>query len=278
MRILKPYKGRYFSGRTSIFFAIIILLTFLISCSPASHLLKTDDRFSDKENFDQWMQFYYKNPKPELFYASFDFLNTHDFHPGAMEPLLVSFYGNLFRRHPNMVAVWVERVEAWNLKEGMGAILYGGLKVSNLEVGKDILNSRLEKASDSQRRTLQWAINLKPGVYSEIETPQWEGHLDSLWAVFFVTGEKEPVKKIISVLPYAPDPNKGEKIIGDPPEGPVLALTQKLTGAAALWSLLANSRQNPDVLNICKTEVETDRDQKIKEKLHWIIREVEKIE
>lgn len=67
------------------------------------------------------------------------------------------------------------------------------------------------------------------------------GVLDFLWEEFFVTGNREPVERIISVLPWL---RTGKDI------------NQRLIAGAARWSLGSNCRQDDKVLEICRREFE----------------------
>ena len=65
--------------------------------------------------------------------------------------------------------------------------------------------------------------------------------LDFLWEEFFVTGSREPVERIISVLPWW---RNGKDI------------QQKVIAGAARWSLESNCQQHDKVLEICKRTLE----------------------
>src|SRR5438132_3092044 len=90
----------------------LISLLILVGCAHSqithSQLSKDDPSFSGADDFNKWVQNYYKNPAPELFYASMDYVNLNinkpDYHP-----LLMSFYGELFKKHPEKTIAWVSR-------------------------------------------------------------------------------------------------------------------------------------------------------------------------
>ena len=258
-----------FNFRRSYWFLSITIFCLLCSCAPKSYLKEGEPKFSHEEDFNHWMQGYYKNPRPDLFIASIDTINTHenvDLVGGA--PLFISFDSELFKQNSDLVISWMERVENWNLREGVYGILLGSLIAAQIEGGKEYVQTRLQESDGLKRKTLEWAKELDPQLYAAQESPEWPGDLDELWGKYFATGNNRYILPIIRTLELSPDPTT---------EGThsQQSLLRAITGASALWSLLANSRQNPDVLAICKEAMHQSASPIVRSRLEFIIQEVE---
>lgn len=242
----------------------------IVGCA-SSQLAKDDPSFAsdDKLNaLNEWMQNYYKYPHPKLFFASFDLLNRNRHAATDGQPALVTFYGELFRRHPEQVNGWVTRIESWTLSDISEWILWNSLQFSGTPQAESILKARLENAAGTRKEILKIAIARRPEDFDGGGKIRWVGDLDALWGRFYATGNKSNVMKIISALEKLPEKWEGTATGAEAMDA--------LVGAAAEWSLTANSRQHKDVMAICKEEINQTSSNKIRRHLEKIVAEAEK--
>ncbi|PIQ86555.1 MAG: hypothetical protein COV74_04040 [Candidatus Omnitrophica bacterium CG11_big_fil_rev_8_21_14_0_20_45_26] len=83
--------------------------------------------------------------------------------------------------------------------------------------------------------------------------------LDQLWQAFLTTGDEKYVIRIINTLAWSDSQTKD--------------LQNRLIGSAAKWSLMSHAKQYPQVLEICKKELEVQSGV-IKEELKTILQTV----
>ncbi len=241
-----------------ILIAILLLVVFHL---PASA------EFGSSKEVTQWFTFYYQKPEPEKIPDAIEYmielgiLDNKD----ALAPT-VGFLAGGFRENPDRVADWVDQLSALNdshFQIVIFALWHGNLPESQARV-YELLDSR-----PNLKEKLTLPYQSLPIPVEEIPLEQGAWVLDALWGNFMVTGNKTPVIRMMTTLPWI-----------DKKEGTITRhdIDRLLIGSAARWSLISNATQHPRVLEICETEVE-NQPEEVANKLREVIAEAkEKLE
>lgn len=254
-----------------------LLLSYSLSawgCAPAPALREGEPSFKNAREYDGWQQRYYRHPQPDLFPASVEFINHLESDLPRFFPT-IAFYCELFKRHPERLPDWIARVSTWELRPVTESVIWLSLKCADSPEARRLLYSYFEKSSGARQEAIHQAIQLNlvakhprdpavPYFGEEVLLPQ---DLDRLWVRWFATGDPKYVLVVIAALDKLPELQRDEKI---PSTMPIMI------GIAARWSLLANARQNPDVLHIIKQKFAHTEPGKVRRNLELIVNEAEK--
>jgi hypothetical protein len=200
------------------------------------------------EEFGQFVTFYYKNPDvnkvPDALATALgsEFINDDKSCDEHCKDLIAYFFARVAREQPSLWKSYKTTFEKASHEQRLFL-----LRVFRFSSVPDIEQYCKQKLSDSNFTSEQADIRkvLEANKSKDFNPLNMDitdaGVLDFLWEEFFVTGSKEPVKRIISVLPLW---RTGKDI------------KQRVIAGAARWSLGSNCRQHDKVLEICKQELE----------------------
>lgn len=163
--------------------------------------------------WDQWREFYYRDPHPELVpqevkkMAAADALsdfNLIEFTKGSILSVderkystSVFVVSQVFRKHPDNIWGWMKEFRSLPEKPLRGLI--EAVWLSNTAQGRETL----QKFSQSTMKVADFAIEVikRPAVDVETLIPREPSHFDFLWSAFFIYGDMRYIGKIIDAIP-----------------------------------------------------------------------------
>lgn len=210
--------------------------------------------FDSEQEFNEWCMAYYRAPEPSLVPKAIGYAGSSGLiqDPAFREPL-VAFFSTVIQREPQYVEDWIRNLGAGetDLREFLMECLWRAEEEA-------MLNDMEMDASGEELRFVQRLYDQRrPEILADPLSTA--GHLDALWAVFFATGDPEPVSKIIDALSWTDE---------------VEDLDRLLLGTVAQWSLTANAKEHPRVADICRKEL-PNRNGVIREKLEQVLDEAQ---
>lgn len=212
------------------FLTLIILL--------ASHFAFARTEFESQESVSDWVTFYYKHPDPDSIPDAVKYMSRSGIldNKDAISPIF-GFLSGVFRKNPEKINYWLKDLR--NIKDNHFEVIILGLWYSGLPDSKSRVSSLLEKHS-RLKPEFSFVNKGLPISIEEIPLEQGPWVLDALWGEFMATGEKTPVQRIISTLPWS-------EVKGD--------VNRLMIGGSARWSLTSNAIQHKRVFEICEEAV-----------------------
>jgi hypothetical protein len=203
--------------------SIIILLLFF------SYSVKAD-----------WLMDYYIYPTPDLFVSEVNNLSKSGVLSDPKHKQAISvFLSRVLADNSDKTLKWMKELKHLN-KADMEPVFYA-VWLSDTKESKEYLKS----IGATQ------ALETKPTNFLQVPI-DGPNTLDALWAYFFATGQKEPIRKIVSALNYenhsgALEAYKKSKQTEQDKQNAILDSIFK----SARWSLESNIKQRPRVAEIC---------------------------
>ncbi|QGY40953.1 hypothetical protein GM415_12720 [Pseudodesulfovibrio cashew] len=220
--------------------ATLLLLTCLV-IPPALAQTGTDAASSPLDEMH-----YYLHPTPELLPAYLAFWTNHPPKDSDTLNLAALFLATALDGAPQYAPETLAKAEGFPPQRQQVAIAAAWLMHD--EYGHKYLTKMAAKGSTHAARLLKAR---KPNLKA-ISRPN-PFHLDCFWAIFGATGEKWPIKKIITALD------------GGEPDGKIT-----LVQATARWSLTVNAKQHPIVVETIR-EALPEASPKLKQRLQEIL-------
>ncbi len=188
---------------------------------------------TEAEQVNDWVMHYYEKPQPDTVPSEFirigklGFLDRQD-----SQFVFITFLSELMNRNPDRIETWVNKLQEFS--QPQKRLLWAAVWQSRTDQGIALLKKLSETLSgDDKEYVLQLlSQSTVPFDKKPIESP---GALDLLWACFFASGDERYVNRVIDALKL--EEGHGNDI---------------LIGAAARFSLAANARTHPKVLQICQ--------------------------
>jgi hypothetical protein len=190
----------------------------------------------------EWHNFYYRQPEPEKFVemvrvkAKAGVLKKSTAQMG-----LIGLYSQIMAQNPDQIRGWLK--ELGDLEEAERGVLLMSAWFSYTKVSEEYF----------AENKLEEYIKEKPRALAEIEVKD-APTLDLLWGMFLASGEITPVRRIVSSLDLSEYSGEAKKYktSAKTEEDRRKALLDA-TFQAAMWSLEANCKQHPKVLEHCET-------------------------
>ncbi|MCF6311307.1 MAG: hypothetical protein L3J39_02545 [Verrucomicrobiales bacterium] len=181
-------------------------------------------------NGDDWLTFYYRNPRPDQLIAQLkawsDEGTLQD--SNARAPLL-GFLSQVFHQNPQQLQQWYQQTQTLPAKDQ--ELITMALWMCDSEESNALLKKELPKA---------FAGKKPPKILKlKLDSPST---LDLLWGYYFATGERKALRRIIAMFRYADAPKTLEGI----PAGRSPLYTT--LPHAAKWSISSNAKQHAKVL------------------------------
>lgn len=114
------------------------------------------------------------------------------------------------------------------------AIAYSGIPE-----WKQLLEKFVERMP-ARKVLIQHHLYGKAPTLQTLPLNQSPAALDTLWGFYFATGSPEPIRRILTVLPWSRDANDVEKLT---------------LGSMAKWTLATNAQKDKDLLDLLKREM-----------------------
>lgn len=232
--------------------SLFSLIALLILSQPSQAAFKSMEALS------QWTTFYYQNPKPTELPDFIEYLSKSGMldNQNALSPIF-GFLAGTFKNNPEQITPTLNKITAINTSHTGVVVL--GIWYANLPDSKKIVYGILE-SNQNIKKDFEFLYTGNPMAIEKIPLEQGPWVLDSLWGNFMATGNKAPVQRLISALPWV-------DIKDD--------IGRKMVGGAAQWSLTSNAIQHPLVLTICEQSV-TEVSFEVAEKLRQVIENAKK--
>lgn len=186
-----------------------------------------------------WYKYYYLNPNPQKFVEETKKMSKSGVLLNPKTDLAaITFLSQVMAQNPNKIINWLNQLNELTEKEM--APIYKAAWLSNTK----------EAIRYFERNKITKYKNRRPPNPLDIELKH-PAHLDMLWSYFFATGEKQPIRKIVTALNYykykgAIDAFKSSKQTSEDRQKAIYEAMYK----AAIWSLEANSKQHKKIKKI----------------------------
>jgi hypothetical protein len=231
---------------------MIIGALVVVACSTANG---ASTAFRSDSEFDQWMQNYYRSPSPDRLLGAFNYYSASTMYGIAHARLpIAQFFASAYGEDPAALKTLVEAVTS-NPASNPRMFALRVLWLADSESSRSLL----KQVSDSWRDKNVQALLLEIGdrrpkdlLSQPVQVP---AELDMLWSMFFATGDRRPIERLVVVLPLLK-------------EGHGLDIA---FGGAAKWSLESNAARHETVLAILE-ELSPQATGVTKELLQEIIR------
>ncbi|QQR69486.1 MAG: hypothetical protein IPI58_02075 [Alphaproteobacteria bacterium] len=222
-------------------FIISFLLVVFAGCSSA---FATSDNFSDTEQLNRWITYYYSKPEPLRVADAISAASSKGLtHNGQETTPFIGFIAGVINKTPSMAQHLAKYLVSLPHADQHMVIL--SIWYSSYPDAEHLLQNI--KTSIPQHKEIidKLLANNRPSL---LELPMEKGPwvLDMLWGYFMATGDEAPVVRIITALPWI-------NIRDD--------TSRLLVGGAARWSLTSNATQHERVMAICRKEVESQPDE-----------------
>ncbi|MDP2653062.1 MAG: hypothetical protein Q8Q08_03415 [Candidatus Omnitrophota bacterium] len=172
----------------------------VLLCPPVSASVKV----RTEEEFDRVVSYYYQNPRPQDAIEALEYLLKSDFLKKQFArdthtlEMLACFFGRLAENDPKLLRTY-EKLYGKAGREGQ-AFLVMTFGVFRDVRAEEFLKAKLAKTNDPRiAGVLAKPYTGRAGIIRDVESPQ---HMDLLWVEFLLTGDKEPVVKIVDVLAW----------------------------------------------------------------------------
>ena len=206
----------------------------------ASLIASANAEFKSQEELGNWFTYYYKKPDPSKIPEAIEYMSQSGWldNEKSMSPIF-GFLAGGFKNNPEQVPGWVNRLSS--LDESHFGVVVLGLWYADLPNSQKRVYEILEKLPQLKEE-FSFLSEGTPMPIEKIPLEQGPWVLDALWGNFMATGNKTPVVRIMSTLPWI-------DVKGD--------MNRLLVGGAARWSLTSNAVQHQLILEYCEEEVKT---------------------
>jgi len=188
-----------------------------------------------------WITFYYKSPSPERFVDELRALTTAGtFEDSKSHAPFIGFLSQVMAQNPESVEPWLKEFE--DLDEQPRKLILAAAWYSDTDGAKAYFKEKkLENLAEKDPPDI---LDLK------VDNPST---LDMLWGYFLATGEEAPIRRIVSGLQLSKYAGAAEAFKeSQKTEEDKRKVWLYATFQAARWSLTANSKQHPKVLEYCE--------------------------
>lgn len=226
---------------------LLSLLLFVSTMAVASAGFKSDEEAGN------WVTYYYKDPSPTNIPDAIQYMSLHGWFDNekSIAPVF-GFLAGGFKNNPEQVPGWVNKLS--DLNESHFSVVVLGLWYADLPDSQKRVYELLEK-NPKLKEELSYLYKGAPMPIDKIPLEQGSWVLDALWGNFMATGNKKPVVRIMSALPWI-------DVKGD--------VNRLLIGGAARWSLTSNAVQHQRIMEFCEEEVK-NQPPEVAEKLREVI-------
>jgi hypothetical protein len=190
--------------------------------------IKPGTGFQSQDDFSKWMTFYYQKPDPARFPEAVEYMSESGLldNENALAPSF-GFLAGVFHDNPQQLEGWIKQLDSLN-EPHLGVVVLG-LWYANLPDSQKRVYAFLEKHQNLKQR-FGYLYKGSPMPVEKIPLEQGAWVLDALWGNFMATGNKIPVQRIMTTLPWI-------DVKGD--------INRLLIGGAARWSLTSKELKGP---------------------------------
>ncbi len=200
--------------------------------------------FKSPAHVKRWMKTYYQKPSPGIVATAIRYMSNSGVldKKNAISPVF-GFLSGVFQQNPDKVNAIIRSLDG--LKEHHLGVVVFGLWYSGLDDAREKVQALF---AEHPQLAKNFAFLTKNDPRPLIELPLEKGEwiLDALWGQFMATGSPDPVRRVISTLPWGQDKKKMDKY---------------LVASAARFSLTANAGQHRKVREIIKAELPFQSDE-----------------
>ena len=202
-------------------------------------------------DFDEWITYYYLEPKPDEVGSALKELGDRgDFEADSVQAPFSGFFFQVFQNNPERIDEWIGPYIGVPKRH----ILYSALWMANSKESLAALEQLAQGTSQEEAENLRALVSVSPPTIETMDVNS-PAVLDYFWGCYMASGSEIAVERIIDQVKLS---NASED------------LGTKMIGGAASWSLAANARQHPKVLEMLKANLD-DRDEETRAILEEII-------
>jgi hypothetical protein len=196
-----------------------------------------------------WMVFYYQKPEPEDFPNKLiAFSKAGLLSEERKQFPFLGFASTLFRDNPARLNTWLPKLET--LPTDQKRIVFLSLWLSDTGVARELFRQDKYRELISGTNYFNFETDKPVPDLGSID-PMYGGFLDIQWGRFLASGNKEPIRLIISTLRFGDSWGAAEKYAIPLSEEQKQDIFKEAIFKAALWSLQSNCKVHPVVKNYC---------------------------
>ncbi|MBL0954780.1 MAG: hypothetical protein IBJ01_08455 [Leptospira sp.] len=215
-------------------FLLIFLSSFFVSLFAQEFKYNALTSIESHENFQQFMKFYYTNPKSILIPSAINFIIDQKINETKEnERHIVPFFAQIFRTHDDKVPEWFANIT--KLSDDDKFIFAHAMFLSEGNNGKKEIQKFLESTENEELKQVftRLSDNRKP-IDLRTVTLTNPVYLDMLWSSFFASGDVSYLEKLLLAT-----------------ETKKKTIEEVLIFSAARWSMKANAQEHKKVFDFC---------------------------
>jgi hypothetical protein len=185
------------------------------------------------------MQYYYRNPRPELSGGAIIFMDDNNLINSQLkQPLFASFFSIVFSKNPQDIDKFKNTLSV--LSPHTKETILQALWLSDTQEARHCLQQEAILLKEPDSAYIRRLLGLKPYDILSMRISK-VSDLDMLWGAFFASGDNRYIKKIIKTLSWL---ESGEN-----------QTNKTAIAKAAVESLINNARRDSYIMRICQQEL-----------------------
>jgi hypothetical protein len=204
------------------------------------------------EALQEWVNFYYVHPRPDLASSAWNRLaQSKSFADEALRPGFVAFFAALLRTTPSLG----QQLLAETRDSDSRYVLAYAAWIADNDQGEKLLDALVKAAPEGEKNGLKdLSYSEPPNLLEKPITSPYD--LDALWSSFLATGDARYIARITSTLTWG---GKNDAAAG-------------FISEQARRTLVENGSNHPKVIEICEAELATAKSPQ-KDLLEAVIKE-----
>lgn len=202
-----------------------------------------DPRMLNESELEDWMNYYYLNPRPELTVpAIFRMSQRGLLTKGTARSRALGMLSGVFKQNPQSIQQWFELLNDLSVEERntlWTALWYAGNNLARVS-----LKNLADKHNLLPGQETKPLLEKKPPELLHLDISSLT-ELDILWGRYTATGDEEYILRIMTALPWAVGSTRGN----------TQAQERYVIGTAARWLLIEQAAQHDRVLEICRGQL-----------------------
>ena len=230
----RPDGGSVMRLAMAVLFALVFASSSLSGAAPT----KKKPEFASAEHILRWINGYRLKPDPAKLPAAVKAMSEHGvFREMDTAGIYVGFMAGVLNTNPRRAEDLITKMYPMPPEDQVAIVR--AIAYSDLPDWKDLMLKFAERMP-ARKTLIDRFVYGKQPTLRQMELDAGTTPLDTLWGFYFATGSREPVLRIISVLPWAKDQNNVERLT---------------IGSMAKLSLATNASRDKELLDTLKSSL-----------------------
>ena len=230
-------------------FTMAAMLALLLASAPAALAAPAAKappaarkaEFASSEHILRWINGYRLKPEPGKLPAAVKAMSELGvFRDMDTAGIYVGFMAGVLQSNPKRAEELVAKMYPMPPEDQVAIVR--AIAYSDLPDWKDLMLKFVERMPARKMLIDRFVFGKQPTL-RQMELDAGTTPLDTLWGFYFATGSQEPIVRMISVLPWAKDPNNVERLT---------------IGSMAKLSLATNASRDKELLDLLKASMNND--------------------